>query len=827
MGVVLYHFPPSPYSARARIALEEKGVPWEGRICNLLTMENYAPWYVRLHPGAVVPLLVDGDQVVPESDRILRFIDEHYDGPTLIPEENESRACMERWFERAQRFPLEEIHASLQPAALVRTEARALAGRAKHLRRLAREHPDLAERYERKAAHMEARHDDANAPRARAETLAFVEHELDALEEALAAGRPFLAGATYTLADVMWTVVLARLGTMRLSDSFALERRPHTSAWWARMRARPSFARADVWVRLKPLSLARFVLPLVAPKLAVAVMVIAAIVAVWMFRGCTPRHGHVASTPVAPGSQSPITSGGAAPITSSSTIAPRLFFTDLVSGPSSGGEGGLGVFVTLHGERFGATRETSTVTLGGTEVAKYVSWAADGGVARKLDRIVVQLGPSASSGDLVVTVGGRPSNPLRFTVRPGKIFCVAADAANAKDTNAGGYDAPWKTLWKPRSIARAGDVVYFRGGTFDKHDPTYAGWDGNLVLDGEHAVSGTVDAPIAYVGHPGAPPTIGDPAARRGILVNQEQGAIGHYVFSNLIFTKAQSALPISGAGHRIVGNYFHHAGREPTGVIGVEASTGLRVYGNLLADNGDPGIKFHHGFYLGGFGTIRDVDFGWNEIRDQHGGRAIQMFGHAKGDLIDDVRIHDNVIASSELNAVLIGGSDGGSDVIGTVKLFGNVIRNAGAEGVRINDPQGTVVVQSNTIVGNAVAQVLVERVGTGRLRLESNILVASGGATYVAFEPGGATPAAIVARANLWFGSGAAPSYDPSAVAAAPGFRDQTAFGFQLAVGSAAIDRGIDTEHRIDFLGVPRPVGPAFDVGAFEHAPHVRVEQ
>ena len=50
---------------------------------------------------------------------------------------------------------------------------------------------------------------------------------------------------------------------------------------------------------------------------------------------------------------------------------PRLFFTDLVSGPVTGGEDGLGVFVTLYGEGFGAERGDSIVTLGGSEVAAY------------------------------------------------------------------------------------------------------------------------------------------------------------------------------------------------------------------------------------------------------------------------------------------------------------------------------------------------------------------------------------------------------------------------------------------------------------------------
>jgi hypothetical protein len=51
---------------------------------------------------------------------------------------------------------------------------------------------------------------------------------------------------------------------------------------------------------------------------------------------------------------------------------PALFFTDLISGPKSGGQNDLGAFITIYGEGFGVARGTSTVTIGGVEAANYV-----------------------------------------------------------------------------------------------------------------------------------------------------------------------------------------------------------------------------------------------------------------------------------------------------------------------------------------------------------------------------------------------------------------------------------------------------------------------
>ena len=50
-----------------------------------------------------------------------------------------------------------------------------------------------------------------------------------------------------------------------------------------------------------------------------------------------------------------------------STTGLRIFFTDLTSGPRSGGQDDKGAFVTIYGNGFGETRGASTVTVGGGE----------------------------------------------------------------------------------------------------------------------------------------------------------------------------------------------------------------------------------------------------------------------------------------------------------------------------------------------------------------------------------------------------------------------------------------------------------------------------
>ena len=43
---------------------------------------------------------------------------------------------------------------------------------------------------------------------------------------------------------------------------------------------------------------------------------------------------------------------------------PRIFFSDLESGPNTGGQHNDGAFVTIYGTRFGTTRGASSVMVG-------------------------------------------------------------------------------------------------------------------------------------------------------------------------------------------------------------------------------------------------------------------------------------------------------------------------------------------------------------------------------------------------------------------------------------------------------------------------------
>ncbi len=78
---------------------------------------------------------------------------------------------------------------------------------------------------------------------------------LDALEAALADGRPTLVPPAYGAADVVWTAFLARLRFIRRGAEIA--RRPALARYAAAMFARPSTKTADLWLSIDPIRLVK------------------------------------------------------------------------------------------------------------------------------------------------------------------------------------------------------------------------------------------------------------------------------------------------------------------------------------------------------------------------------------------------------------------------------------------------------------------------------------------------------------------------------------------------------------------------------------------
>jgi glutathione S-transferase len=231
--LALYHNDMSLCAQKVRVCLAEKGLPWEDRHLVLRDGTHQQDWYKKLNRRAVVPTLIDGDKVIPESNVILEYLEDTYPVPRLSPKDSFGKAQMRLWTRQLD----EDVHDA--SAAII---SFGIAFRHQYLERgelgraMLEQIPNLFKR-ERRRDVIEKGPDSVHFVIAVQRMVQL----LDEMEEALA-GRPWLVGDEYTLADVAFTPYLLRLEHLDLLGMVA--QRPRVADWYARCQARPSFAEA-------------------------------------------------------------------------------------------------------------------------------------------------------------------------------------------------------------------------------------------------------------------------------------------------------------------------------------------------------------------------------------------------------------------------------------------------------------------------------------------------------------------------------------------------------------------------------------------------------
>ncbi len=229
--LTLYHHNISVCAQKVRIALDEKGLPYQGREVDLMTQEHLTPDFLKINPKGLVPVLVHDDVPISESTVILEYLEDAFPGKSLRPSSPLATAWMRMW----TKIPDDGLHAacgSITYASAFAPQLRENHSPQEWEERL-KKIPDRA----RSARQRQILEHGFKAPIVK-DAVLLHDKVLKEMDAALSK-QPWLAGDEFSLADIAIIPYVTRLDRLGLEGMWA--GRPHVARWFADMQARPSF----------------------------------------------------------------------------------------------------------------------------------------------------------------------------------------------------------------------------------------------------------------------------------------------------------------------------------------------------------------------------------------------------------------------------------------------------------------------------------------------------------------------------------------------------------------------------------------------------------
>lgn len=244
---MLYHHPLSVCSMKVRLVLEEKGLAWSGRVIDIVQQqEQLEPWYLKLNPKGVIPTLEFRNgttKVLTDSAHILRSVASLSEGNVLVPKDEDAHQLMDKLIDLADNIDLQILSYARHPS--MEKSEKILNARITKSLLMAKQYPELrdnylvcAERSEHSKTYRVNNQHIEDVEKNALKAITFVENQLQDNE--------FLMGNAYTLADVIWTVILSRIDLLGYQTWLDKNTFPQIASYYLRMQHRKSYTLAQI-----------------------------------------------------------------------------------------------------------------------------------------------------------------------------------------------------------------------------------------------------------------------------------------------------------------------------------------------------------------------------------------------------------------------------------------------------------------------------------------------------------------------------------------------------------------------------------------------------
>lgn len=230
-GLQLYENLQAYYPARARLMMHEKNLPYESIQLDLFKGGALTPQFLKLNPAGTVPVLVTDGMVITQSLDIVKYLDTLGSrlGESIAPE------TVAPWVDLIEKWNGNDYMAATGGESFRALFKMIADYNTSICNARMKTFPDMAQVYKDKLASITAPKDEARI-QATQEQLKVI---LEKAESQLAASK-FIAGSEYTIADVLLTVALYRVGASGQFSKVTASS-PNVVAYYTRMQERPSF----------------------------------------------------------------------------------------------------------------------------------------------------------------------------------------------------------------------------------------------------------------------------------------------------------------------------------------------------------------------------------------------------------------------------------------------------------------------------------------------------------------------------------------------------------------------------------------------------------